>query len=48
MDRGAWRAAVHGVTEESHDLVTKNNNTIQPLEVYLTFFFGHAVQHVES
>ena len=24
MDRGAWRATVHGVTRVGHDLVTKS------------------------
>ena len=27
MDRGAWRAAVHGVTRVRQDLVTKVNST---------------------
>ena len=27
MDREAWRAAVHGVMESGHDLVTKLNWT---------------------
>ena len=26
MDRGAWRATVHGLTENGHDLVTKQQN----------------------
>ena len=27
MDRGAWQAAVHGVTRVGHDLVTKSPNS---------------------
>ena len=26
MDRGVWRAIVHGVTRVGHDLVTKQHN----------------------
>ena len=26
MDRGDWRATVHGVTRVGHDLVTNNSN----------------------
>ena len=26
MDRGAWRATVHGITRVAHDLVTEQRN----------------------
>ena len=30
MDRGAWRAAVHGVTRSQHHLVTKQQQICVP------------------
>ena len=43
MDRGAWRATVHGVTRVRHDLATKptkNQPTIlTKLRILLLFFF---------
>ena len=34
MDRGAWRAAVHGVTRVRHDLVTEHTHTQTYLSVW--------------
>ena len=42
MDRGAWRATVHGVKRVEHDLVTKQQQQfLQEQEkcLVLSFFF---------
>ena len=39
MDRGAWRAAVHAVTESDMTEQQDNNNT--PLYGYITFVVQH-------
>ena len=34
MDRGAWRATVHGVTKESYNLATKQQQQIKLKESF--------------
>ena len=35
-DRGAWRAAVHGVSRGGHDLVTKQQNALSGAALGIT------------
>ena len=41
MDRGAWRAIVHGVAESQHDLVTEH----ACMETYHNFHCGISYKH---
>ena len=36
MERGAWRAAVHGVSRGGHDLVTKQQNALSGAALGIT------------
>ena len=38
MDRGAWQAAVHGITKVGHDLATKPLLSFNSLKVALCHF----------
>ena len=38
MDRGAWRATVHGVTKSETQLSNQAQHTTQPMYVYLCIY----------
>ena len=50
VDRGAWRATVHGVIRVGHDLVTVTTTTLNLLQhcFCLMFFDFLAVMHTGS
>ena len=50
MDRGAWRATVHGVARIAHNLATKTNKSISatPLSGYIFSFRRNCQNFLQS
>ena len=47
MDRGTWRATVHGVVKVGHDLVTAPPRTIT-LSILLGLYYTHTHTHTHT
>ena len=47
MDRGTWRATVHGVVKVGHDLVTAPPRTIT-LSTLLGLYYTHTHTHTHT